>query len=183
MNFFFQKRRTRTKNRNTCSWKGQFERTRSWNFLSWKVQNEIGKIEVGKFEQKSESSWRIWKVRAEVGKLELKLENTTEVGNWLMKLEILDWTWKDPIEVGKLNWYKNDYKNFPTSRSFQLPFPTTRIPKNFEKSRATKISDPVGPRTWWSTDPCVVLEMIYIDHIIMVFISHYKMFFGFVARM
>ena len=31
--------------RDTCSWKRQLERTRSW-----KVQNEIGKIDVGKFE-------------------------------------------------------------------------------------------------------------------------------------
>ena len=28
-----------------------------------------------------------WKVRAEVGKLGMKLESTTEVGKWLMKLE------------------------------------------------------------------------------------------------
>ena len=59
----------------TCSWKGQLERTRSW-----KVQNEIGKIEVGKFEPKLVSSQRTWKVRGEVGKLGLQLESTTEVG-------------------------------------------------------------------------------------------------------
>ena len=56
------------------------ERTRSWKLISWKVQNEIGKIEVGKFEPKLESSWRSWKVKGEVGKLGLKLESTTEVG-------------------------------------------------------------------------------------------------------
>ena len=33
----------------TCSWKGQLERTKSW-----KVRNEIGKIEVGKFGPKLE---------------------------------------------------------------------------------------------------------------------------------
>ena len=52
----------------TYSWKGQLERTRNWNILSWRVQNEIGKIEVGKVEPKLESSWRSLKVRAEVGK-------------------------------------------------------------------------------------------------------------------
>jgi len=55
---------------NTCSWKGQLEKTRSW-----KVQNEIGTIELGKFGPKLESSRRSWKVRAEVGKLALKLES------------------------------------------------------------------------------------------------------------
>ena len=61
--------------RDTCSWKGQLERTRSWKIISWKVQNEIGKIEVGKFEPKLESSWRSWEVRDEVGRLGLKLES------------------------------------------------------------------------------------------------------------
>ena len=56
--------------RDTCSWKGQFERTRCW-----KVQNEIGKIEVGKFDPKLESSWQRWKVRGEFGKLGLKWES------------------------------------------------------------------------------------------------------------
>ena len=36
--------------------------------VSWKVQNEIGQIEVGKFEPKLKSSWRSWTVIGEVGK-------------------------------------------------------------------------------------------------------------------
>ena len=52
--------------RDTCSWKKQLERTRSW-----KVQNEIGK-----FETKLERSWRSWKVRGEVEKFEQKLESS-----------------------------------------------------------------------------------------------------------
>ena len=43
--------------RNTCSWKGQLKRRKTWKVLSWKVQNEIGKIEVGKVEPKLESLW------------------------------------------------------------------------------------------------------------------------------
>ena len=39
-----------------CSWKGQLEKTRKWKVLSWKVRNEIGKIEVGEFAAKLESS-------------------------------------------------------------------------------------------------------------------------------
>ena len=35
--------------RDICSWKGQLEKTRGKKVLSWKVQNEFGKIEVGKF--------------------------------------------------------------------------------------------------------------------------------------
>ena len=59
-----------------CTWKGHLERTRSWKVLSWKVENEFGKIEVEKFEPKLESSWRSWKVRGEAGKFELKLESS-----------------------------------------------------------------------------------------------------------
>ena len=38
--------------RDICSWKGQLEKTRGKKVLSWKVQNEFGKIEVGKFKYK-----------------------------------------------------------------------------------------------------------------------------------
>ena len=34
--------------RDTCSWKGQLEKTRSSEVLSWKVRHEFGKNEVGK---------------------------------------------------------------------------------------------------------------------------------------
>ena len=40
--------------RDAWSWKGQLKKTRSWNFLSSKVRNEIGKNEVGKCEPKLE---------------------------------------------------------------------------------------------------------------------------------
>ena len=46
----------------TCSWKGQLERTRSWKVLSWKVW-----------------SWKVcrsWKEPSEVGKNPAKLERT-----------------------------------------------------------------------------------------------------------
>ena len=61
----------------TCNWKWQLEKMRSW-----KVRNEIGNIEVGKFWPKLKRSRRSWKVRAEVGKLGLKSESTTEVGKY-----------------------------------------------------------------------------------------------------
>ena len=64
--------------RDTCSWKGQLEKTRSW-----KVRHEIGKNEVGKFGLKSESWGWSWKVlflrtwlnlkKAENGRSSIKL--------------------------------------------------------------------------------------------------------------
>ena len=41
--------------RDTCIWKGQLEKTRSWKLFKWKFRNEIGKNEVGKFEPKLEN--------------------------------------------------------------------------------------------------------------------------------
>ena len=41
--------------RDTCSWKGQLEKTRIWKVLSWKVRHEIKKNEVEKFGLKLES--------------------------------------------------------------------------------------------------------------------------------
>ena len=74
----------------TCSWKGQLEKTRSW-----KVRYEIGKIEVGKFGPKLEHSRRSWKVRAEVGKYNWSWNVTAEVGKFWLNLERNN-------EVGKL---------------------------------------------------------------------------------
>ena len=56
--------------------------------LSWKVRNEIGKIEVGKFGP--------------------KLESTTELEKWLMKVEILS--------INLAVTLSNFGRNFPTSR-------------------------------------------------------------------
>ena len=58
----------------------------SWKVLSWKVQNEIGKIEVGKFEPKLESTTEIGscKVTYVVGKFKLNLEILNEVGKPLL---------------------------------------------------------------------------------------------------
>ena len=44
--------------RDTCGWKGQLDKTRSWKVLSWKVRHEIVKNEVEKFAPKLESSHR-----------------------------------------------------------------------------------------------------------------------------
>ena len=66
--------------RDTCNWKRQLERTRNWKFISWKLQNEIGKIEVGKFEPKLE---RLNEVR----KLLLNSERSIPwIGIWNFKL-------------------------------------------------------------------------------------------------
>ena len=43
------------------SCKEQLERTRSWKVLSWKVRNEIGKIEIEKFGPKLESTTEVGK--------------------------------------------------------------------------------------------------------------------------
>ena len=88
----------------TCSWKGQFEKTRSWNVLSRRVRYEIGKKEVGKFSLKLESpgqSWKVliwlgknqwnwkersWKVQSEVGKFWFDLERINEIEKLSLKL-------------------------------------------------------------------------------------------------
>ena len=62
----------------TCSWKGQLERTRSW-----KVSLKLERTDWG------------WKARAEVGK-------------WLMKLKSLNWTWKDSMKLESYNWTWKD---------------------------------------------------------------------------
>ena len=58
--------------------------------MSWEVQNETGKIEVGKLKVKLESLSSSWKARAEVGKFKLNLERLNEVGkinrSWKGKL-------------------------------------------------------------------------------------------------
>ena len=63
-------------------------RGRFWKVLSWKVRNEIGKIEV-------ESSRWSWKVRAVIGKLGPKLESLILTWKESMKLESYFLTWKD----------------------------------------------------------------------------------------
>ena len=59
----------------TCSWKGQLERTRSWKVLSWKV-----------------CSWKVW-LKFERAKRSWK--EPSEVGKFRC-------SWKVPAEVGKL---------------------------------------------------------------------------------
>ena len=49
--------------RDTCSWKEQLERTRSWEVLSWKVALKL------------ERTQRSWKEPTEVGKNRPKLES------------------------------------------------------------------------------------------------------------
>ena len=67
----------------TCSWKGQLGKTRSWKVFSWKVRHEIRKNEVGKFGLKLKSDWWSWKVLIELGKNQC--------------------IWKATIGVGKIN--------------------------------------------------------------------------------
>ena len=99
-------------------------RTRSWKVLKWKVRNEIEKIEVEKF-------GRSTKVRGEVGKFELKLET----GPFQLRLVLSNFAEFLPTSFGSFqhrlalsNLNRNfPTKNFSTSRSFQLPFPTSCI--------------------------------------------------------
>ena len=65
----------------TCSWKGQLERTRSWKVFSWKVCS-------WKVSLKLERAKRSWKEPSEVEKNPAKLERTQQ-------------SWKEPTEVGK----------------------------------------------------------------------------------
>ena len=75
---------------------------------SWK-EREVGKSEMKLERSKLESSGRSWKARTEVGKLGLKLES-------------LNLTWKANMEK-----ILHQYTFFQL-QTFQLPFPTTRIP-------------------------------------------------------
>ena len=109
-------------NWDTCSWKGQLERTRSWKVLSWKVWSWKVALklertqrswkepsEVGKNPAKLESSSWSWKARAEVGKYEWSWKVTYEVGKFKLNLERLNEVGKlllnleRSIEVGKWN--------------------------------------------------------------------------------
>ena len=91
----------------TCSWKGQLERTRNWKALSWKVRSwkvslklERAKrnwkepIEVGKNRAKLERIERNWKASFEVGKFRRSWKVLAEVGKF-------EWTWKVVTDVGK----------------------------------------------------------------------------------
>ena len=93
--------------RDTCSWKGQLERTRSWKVLSWKVwswkvwpklerteRSWKEPSEVGKNWAKLERTQRSWKEPSEVGKFFFKLESFAEVGKFRC-------SWKVLAEVGK----------------------------------------------------------------------------------
>ena len=93
-------------NWDNCSWKGQLERTRSWKVWSRKVW-----------------SWRVWS--GKVGKLSNFSSNfPTSVRTFQLRPELFNFN---------LSNFISDFPtwNFPTSRSFQLPFPTTRIQMNF----------------------------------------------------
>ena len=101
----------------TCSWKGQLERTRSWKVLSWKVwswkvcRSWKEPSEVGKNPAKLERTQRSWKVFFLSWKVSLKLESFAEVGKFRCSWKVLaevgkyEWTWKVVTEVRKL-WLK-----------------------------------------------------------------------------
>ena len=108
----------------TCSWKGQLERTRSWKVLSWKVwswkvwpklerteRSWKEPSEVGKNWAKLERTQRSWKEPSEVGKFFFKLESFAQVGKFRCSWKVLaevgkyEWTWKVVTEVRKL-WLK-----------------------------------------------------------------------------
>ena len=69
--------------RDTCSWKGQLERTRSWKVLSWKFWSWQISLEF-------ERVRRSWKESIEVGKFELKLESS-------------GWSWEVQLKLESLN--------------------------------------------------------------------------------
>ena len=93
--------------RDTCSWKGQLERTTSWKVLSWKVWSWNVSL-------KLERAKRSWKEPSEVGKIRAKLERA-------------DRSWKVSFEVGKF-WLKLEslkISSFQHQRNFPTPnFPT-----------------------------------------------------------
>ena len=71
----------------TCSWKEQLEKTRSW-----KVRHEIEKNEVGKFEPKLESTTEVEKFPTSLGSFQLRLA----LSNFrLSNLKLSNYTYPD----------------------------------------------------------------------------------------
>ena len=93
--------------RDTCSWKGQLERTRNWKVLSWKALS--WKVWSWKVSLKLERAKKSWKEPSEVGKF-----------NWL--------TFPTSVVAFQSQWFfqlnwklSNFYSHFSTSaRTFQL---------------------------------------------------------------
>ena len=110
--------------RETRSWKGQSERMRILNILSWKKS-----VLVGKHQAKLKRFFWIWKVS-------LQLESSGLTWRAKSDLKGCRWSWKSKVmgihhkEPSKLSHFNS---HFPTSartfqlHSFQLPLPTTRI--------------------------------------------------------
>ena len=117
---------------------------------SWKVRGEVGKLEaklestteVGKWLMKLESLNWTWKYS-------MNLERSIEVGKinrtWKVKFKRvshLQRNFPTSKEIFQLRWVLSNFavffptslssftstRNFPTSHSFQLPFPTVGIP-------------------------------------------------------
>ena len=114
---------------------------------SWK-ERVVGKFQVRKFRFKLERASLSWKEPSKVGKNRAKLEKPTEVEKFLLKLESFAevglevqfkfsnlishfptsaLTFRLRHELSNFN-LSNFILDVPTSRSFQLPFSTTRIP-------------------------------------------------------
>ena len=104
----------------TCSWKGQLERTRSWKVScrkvwSWKVWLKLKRAkpsykessEVGKNRLKLERTDWSWKEPSKFGKNRAQLESFAEIGkfrrSWKVLAEVgkFEWTWKVVTDVGK----------------------------------------------------------------------------------
>ena len=108
------------------------KRTRSWIVWTRKVRNEIGKNKAGKFRP--------------------KLESTSKVRKWLMKLESFKSTWKEPYKLKRSTEFEKSFQfqitfkvlilKFPTSvTTFQvhlkLKFLILSLQQNFQSSEAT----------------------------------------------
>ena len=93
----------------TCSWKGQFERTRSRKVLSWKVWS--WKVRSWKVSLMLERAKRSWKEPSEVGKNRAKFQRTDCI--WLNR------SWKVSFEVEKFHRSWKVWMNsfFPTALS------------------------------------------------------------------
>ena len=102
----------------TCSWKEQLEKNEKLESLklesfclSWKESSEVGK-----YRAKLEGFFWSWKVSLKLETFQLQLNFSTSPRTFQLRPELFNFN------------LSNFISDFPTSRSFQLPFPTTRIP-------------------------------------------------------
>ena len=106
---------------NTCSWQGQLARTRSWKVLSWKAWSWTSKLLLI-----FPNSIETFQLRKSLFNFSCTFQLQSELSNFSSNFSTSPLTFQLRLELSNFN-LSNFILDFPTSRSFQLAFPTTRI--------------------------------------------------------